>query len=273
MNKVSAYLIVALLVFSALAPAVLADVLVSELCDPRLNYLTDRYIEIYNSRPGTEDLTNWQVVVVGNGVVIFTWNLSGTIAPGEALMVGDQTTVDVFPVDFPAEAWSTSNATWNGNVNDGARLKNGSGVVVDDIVVPSNNFENDTMVRNEGITSPSLAFNAAEWTSTPVDPPSQATPGTHFPAVTEGPSIGIIATIPAAPLPGQTVSVEAVVTDAAATITSVTLDWGTASGSLVNPIVMTNIGGGIFATATPIPAQAAGVTVFYTVTATNPDYS
>ncbi|MBU8870220.1 MAG: endonuclease [Gemmatimonadales bacterium] len=269
MNKVFAHLIMTLLVLSVLVPVVQADILVSELCDPRYDYLTDRYIEIYNSGPTAVDLTGWKVVAVGNGVEIFTWNLSGSIAAGDALVAGDQTTVDVFPVDFPDEAWSNSNATWNGNINDGARLKNGSGVVIDDIVVPGSNFENDTMVRNENITSPSLSFNVAEWTSTPVYTPSEATPGTHFPPVSEGPVLGAVTTIPAAPLPGQTVDVEIVVTDAVATITAVTLDWGTASGSLTQSIVMTNIGGDTFATISPIPAQTAGTTVFYQVTAGN----
>jgi len=182
MNKIFARLIMTLLALSAVAPALQADVLISELCDPRLNYLTDRYIEVYNSGPGAVDLTGWQVVAVCNGGDIFTWNLGGSIAAGEALVVGDLTTVDVFPVDFPADAWSGSNATWNGKIGDGARLKNGSGVVVDDIVVPGTTFENDTMVRNENITAPSLSFDIAEWTVTPVDLPSQATPGIHNPS-------------------------------------------------------------------------------------------
>jgi Endonuclease I/Lamin Tail Domain/FlgD Ig-like domain len=269
MKKAFAHLLAVMLLLSVLVPAVHADVLISELCDPRTDYATDRYIEIYNSGSGAVDLTGWQVVAVGNGGDIFTWNLSGSIAPAEALVVGDATTADVFPVDFPAETWSDYTTTWNGNVNDGAKLKNGSGTVIDDILVPSNNFENATMVRNENITVPSLTFNLSEWTSTPVYTPSEATPGTHWPSVAEGPILGAIATIPAAPLPGETVDVQAVVTDAAATITSVTLDWGTASGSLANAVAMTNIGGDTFETVTPIPSQVAGVTVFYAVTAGN----
>ena len=105
MNKVLAHLTLILLVLSVLAPAVLADVLVSELCDPRYNYLTDRYIEIYNSGPDAVDLTGWQLTAVGNGVDIFTWNLSGSIAVGQALVAGDATTIDVFPVDFAEMLW------------------------------------------------------------------------------------------------------------------------------------------------------------------------
>ncbi len=269
MNKFFAHLITVLLVLSALAPAALGDVLISELCDPRTDYLTDRYIEIYNSGPAVVDLSGWQIVAVGNGSDIFTWNLSGSIAVGQALVAGDATTVDVFQVDFPQEAWSDSDATWNGNVNDGAKLKNISGATVDNISVPSNNFENATMVRVDTVTSPSAVFNLAEWTSTPVLTPTEATPGVHNPVIAAGPVLGAITTVPAAPLPGLTTGVEAVVTDAVANITAVTLNWGTLSGSLTNAIAMNNTGGDVFATATAIPAQIAGATIYYTVTADN----
>ena len=269
MNKVFAHLLLALMVLSALVPAAGADVLISELCDPRVNYLTDRYIEVYNSGPEAVSLTGWQVVAVGNSAEIFTWNLSGTIEPGQALVAGDQTTVVAFQVDFPAEAWSTSNSTWNGNVNDGARLKNGSGVVVDDIVIPGTDFENKSMVRNEGIISPSPSYNAAEWTATPVDYPTEASPGTHNTVVPNGPVLGSISTVPAVPLVDEPVDVQAVVTDSAANITTVTLNWGTISGALINPITMTNTGGDTYTTITPIPGQVAGTAVYFSVTAAN----
>ncbi len=269
MKKIFAHLITLLLVLSVLAPVAMADVLISELCDPRNDYLTDRYIEIYNSGPSVVDLTGWQVVAVGNGADIFTWNLSGSINVGQALVAGDATTVDVFQVDFPSEAWSDSDATWNGKVNDGAKLKNNQGATLDNILVPSNNFENATMVRIESVTTPTAVFNLAEWTSTPVLTPTEATPGVHNPVIAAGPILGAITTVPAAPLPGLATDVEAVVTDAGATITSVTLNWGTVSGSLTNAIAMPNAGGDVFATATAIPAQIAGATIYYTVTADN----
>jgi endonuclease I len=269
MNKFIAYLLGIMVCCSILVPAASADVLLSELCDPHVDYLTDRYIEIYNSGPGTVDLTGWRIEAVGNTNDIFTWMLSGSIAPGQALTAGDATTVDAFQIDFPQESWSDNTSTWNGKVGDGARLKNGSGTVVDEAVMPGTVFENSTLVRNENITSASSYYNAVEWTATAVETPSEATPGTHWQPVTQGPTLGSIATVPAAPQPGQTVDVQAVVTDAAATITSVTLNWGTASGSLTNSIVMTAIGGDTYATATPIPAQTAGAMVFYRVTAAN----
>jgi len=264
-----ARLSVLLLILTALAPAARADVIISELCDPRLNYLTDRYLEIWNSGPASVDLAGWQLIAVGNGADIFTWNLSGSIAPGQALVAGDATLTVPFTVHFAAEAWSASNSTWNGNVNDGAKLKNASGTVVESLVVPANNFENKTMVRNPDVTTPSLTFNAAQWTATAVDTPTQATPGVHNPPVSQGPVITAITTVPALPLPGQPVDVQATVTDALSTITGVTLHWGTAAGSRPNAITMTHAGAGLYQTTAPIPGQAAGATVYYTVTAAN----
>jgi len=269
MKKFIAHLLCIMVCFSILVPAASADVLLSELCDPRADYLTDRYIEIYNSGPGTVDLTGWRIEAVGNTNTIYTWVLSGSIAPGQALTAGDATTEDTFQVDFPLESWSDNTTTWNGKVGDGARLKNGYGTVVDEAVMPGTVFENSTLVRNENITSASVYYNAVEWTATAIDTPSEATPGTHWQPVTQGPTLGSITTTPTTPQPGQTVDVQAVVTDAAAVITSVTLDWGTASGSLTNSIVMTGVGGDTYATVSPIPAQAAGAMVFYRVTAAN----
>ena len=44
-----------------------STVLISELCDPRLNYLTDRFLEIANVGAHPVDLTGWSLVAVGNG--------------------------------------------------------------------------------------------------------------------------------------------------------------------------------------------------------------
>ena len=265
MKKFVARLATLLLVLSALAPIARADVIISELCDPRLNYLTDRYIEIYNTGVTSVSLTGWQLVAVGNNVDVFTWNLSGTIAPGQALVAGDDAPVVSFTRDFVGAAWSTSNTNWNGQVGDGAKLKNASGTVVDGLVVTLAEFKDQTYVRHADVTTGSATFVSSQWTGTAVDTPTQATPGVHNPVV--GPAISAIATSPAVPAFGDPVNVSATVTDAAAAITSVTLNWGTASGSLPNAIPMAVTSGSTYGTSSAIPAQAGGVTVYYRITA------
>ncbi len=251
-------------------PAAQAALLISELCDPQLNYLTDRFIEIYNAGPGVVDLTDWSLVAVGNGVDIFTWNLSGDIDPGVALVAGDATTIVVFPVDFPDEAWSNNNGTWNGKVGDGAKLLDDSSTIIDYVVVTGTHFENKDFVRNYGVTEPSTTYDPSEWTATPASYPTDGSPGTHY---TEpppsAPEFGAIYTLPDDPLPGEVVDVQAVVTDTAATITSVVLSWGLSETSLPNEITMSILYGNVYETDTTIPGQTDGVTVFFEIEATN----
>ncbi len=244
-------------------------VLISEMCDPHQNYLTDRFIEIYNAGPSSVDLTGWSLVAVGNSGDIFTWPLSGTIASGEALVCGDATTVIAFPVDFPQEAWSSNNSLWNGKVGDGAKLLNASSVIVDYAVVTGTHFENEDYVRNEDILVPSTSYVETEWTATSVSYPTDGSPGTHETLMQEpGPTIENIVTDPAAPLPGETVDVAADVSDTAA-ITSVSLFWGINPLSLTSEITMSLVSGDTYETDTPIPSQSAGTTVYYKVEATN----
>ena len=169
-----------ILIFLMLGISIFADVFVSEMCDPYHDYRSDRFIEIYNSGSAEVDLSGWSVVAVGNGEDIFTWNLSGTIAAGEALVCGDATTVAVFTVNFPDEAWSDSDTSWNGKTGDGAKLFDNSGTLLDNAVVDATAFENKMYVRNPDISAPNTTYNADEWTATAVDYASDANPGTHI---------------------------------------------------------------------------------------------
>lgn len=247
-----------------------SSILISELCDPRLNYTTDRFIEIYNAGSGPVELTGWSLVAVGNGGDIFTWSLSGVIAAGEALVAGDATPVVVFPVDFADEAWSSNNGLWNGKVGDGAKLIDGSSTIIDYVVVDATRFENKDYVRHYSVNEPNTSFDYSEWTAAAVDYPTQGSPGAHTsePPLPV-PEIGAIDTYPENPLPGETVDVQAIVTDSAATITSVVLSWGLSSASPRATIPMSVLYGSVYETDTPIPGQAEGATVFFEIEATN----
>jgi len=270
MRKTSHLLLTLLLLLTAgSATLAQASLLISELCDPRLNYLSDRFIEIYNSGDQPVDLSGWNLVAVGNTNDIFTWNLSGSINPGQALVAGDATTVVDFQVDFAAEAWSDNNSTWNGKVGDGARLVNPSSAPVDVIVADGTRFENQDYVRNADVLEPSTVFVPAQWTGTAVDYPDEGTPGAHtVDGPVDAPEIGTVYHTPHTPAFGEDVHVFAVVTDDQATITSVVVNWGLASTSLDHQIAMTPTGD-LFMTDTPIPAQAEGAEVFYQIEATN----
>lgn len=247
-----------------------AAIFLSELCDPRLNYLTDRFIEIYNPDDAAFDLSGWTIVAIANNVDVFTWTLSGQIAPQTALVAGDATTVTGFPVDFAEEAWSGANGNWNGRVGDGAKLVDPQGAVTDLVVVAGSAFENKDYVRNPDISAPNPVYTPAEWTGTAVDLATDASPGTHATeSPLQGPVIAAIQTLPAAPTAADSVHILARVTDAAANITLVEARWGTALDPLPNAIAMLPAGGDSFRTATPIPPQVAGTTVYYRVEASN----
>jgi endonuclease I len=246
------------------------SLLISELCDPRLNYTTDRFIEIYNVGADTADLTGWSLVAVGNGGDIFTWSLSGEIGPGEALVAGDATTTVAFQVDFPDEAWSSNNGLWNGKVGDGAKLVDGGAQLVDYVVVDATRFENTDYVRNYTVTEPNTSFDPLEWTAASVDYPTEGSPGSHStePPVPR-PEFGWIEIVPTSPLPGEPVDVQAVVTDSIAAITSVIAHWGVSSTELTNDISMSVLYGNVYETDAPIPGQTEGVTIFFQIEATN----
>jgi len=246
-----------------------ASPLISEMCDPHLNYLTDRFIEIYNPGPEAVDLSGWTLVAVGNGGDVFTWNLSGTMDAGEALVAGDYTTTVPFDVDFPDEAWSSNNSLWNGKVGDGAKLVNASAIVIDYAVVDGTDFENEDYVRNYGVVQPSTVYDPSEWTATGVEYPTDGSPGTHESAPpTPGPEVSAISTDPAAPLASDEVDVYADVTDTVA-IASVSLFWGTSEFSLSNEIAMSLDSGDTYVTDSSIPGQSSGTTVYFKIEAVN----
>lgn len=268
MNPTVRSFALSLLWLLAVAMPAQADIILSELCDPRYNYLSDRFIEIFNAGDTTESLEGWAVVAVGNDSEIFTWNLSGTIAPGQALVCGDATTVADFPVDFAAESWSDNNSTWNGKVGDGAKLRDGGGVFVDVVVAPGTLFENADLVRNEDITSGSASYNSAEWTASPVNDATDASPGTHTGGLGSGPEFYNIWTVPDQPQEFDPVTVKAAIGDDG-NVASVSAVWGTSADALTNPLAMSLEDGNVYISDTQIPGQGPGVSIFFQISATD----
>ncbi len=157
------------------APAA-ADVIIAEMCDPKFNITSDRYIEIYNTGSCPVDLTGWKLYAIGDGNTSYiTFNLSGTIQPGEALTAGSTTctfTTHAFPT---ASAWTK----WDGGTNDGARLVNSAAVTVDQCLGVK--FSDSAIVRKAWVGDDTTVYIAGNWTLTTLDYSSAApaTPGTH----------------------------------------------------------------------------------------------
>ncbi|MCC6350027.1 MAG: endonuclease [Candidatus Eisenbacteria bacterium] len=251
-----------------------ADLILSELCDPKVGYQTDRFIEIYNTGPGSMDLTGWSVVAIANGVDACTWPLSGTLPAGQARVCGHTSTSVPFVVNFQNPIWNTYTSqvgayNWNGGSNDGAKLISPGSVVVDLIGNPGAVFTDGHLVRNASVTTGSPSYVASEWTYSAVNLATDATPGTHNGSTPPpgGPVISNVVIFPASPAANDPVSVNASVVDTSGAIASVTLDWGPSAGSLTNHIAMSLVADSTYAGDSPIPGQAAGATVHYRVTA------
>jgi endonuclease I len=273
LKKHPALFAAALLAACLAASAAWSDVILSELCDPKNNYQFDRFIEIYNSGPNAVDLTNWSVVAIANNVDVTTWPLSGTLPAGQARVCGGTTPVTAFTVDFQSATWSVANTggyyNWNGKIGDGARLKDNTGTVIDQVLATGDLFVDSHMVRNSSITSPTPVFNAAEWTITAVTLATDATPGTHNGSLPPagGPRISNIVTDPAVPAAGDPVAVQASVVARNGEVLAAVLSWGTTAGSLSNVIGMTLLSDSTYRTSDPIPAQSGGATVYYRIQA------
>lgn len=251
-----------------------AAVILSELCDPRYGYDTDRFIEIYNTGPAAVDLSGWSVVAIANGADACTWTLSGTLPAGQARVCGHTTTHVGMTVHFPSAIWNTFTAgagsyNWNGQATDGARIVAPGNVVVDRMGNLGAVFTDGDLVRNASVTTGSPSYVASEWTFTPRDSANDASPGTHNGSAPPpgGPILSNLVIFPAAPAAGDPVNAQVSAVDTSGTIASVTLNWGLAAGSLTNDIPMSLVMDSTFATDTPIPGQAAGATVYYRVTA------
>ncbi|MFN8589379.1 MAG: endonuclease [Candidatus Eisenbacteria bacterium] len=253
-----------------------ADVFISELCDPQSNYFTDRFIEIYNSGPSAVDLTGWTLVAVANNANVHTWTLSGSIPAGTAMVAGNNAPVTGFTVNFPSALWVTNGSTgaafnWNGSTGDGAKLKNSTGATVDSVIAPTASlFSDKDMVRNASVGTGNLGYLASQWTITAVTLATSASPGSHNGSAppAQGPTISGVVTIPAPPTAGTPTDVQATVTDPnSLPINAVTLSWGTSAGTLTNLIGMVNTTGNTYLTSAQIPAQIAGATIYYRVTA------
>lgn len=247
-----------------------SNVFISELCDPQSNYATDRFLEIYNAGTSQVDLTGWSLIAIGNGNEIFTWDLTGNIQPNQALVAGNVTTIASFNVDFADDSWSGNNGTWNGKENDGAKLLDNTGTIVDFIQVPTTTFENKDLVRNPDILSGNTTYTSGEWTSASVSLASDASPGTHsVDQSLENPSIVDVVSSPGTPIEGDAITISATVSDIESTISVVELNWGVAAAGLNNTIHLSLISGSTYSTDTAIPSQTGGTTLYYSITAVN----
>lgn len=148
-------------------PADGSNVFISELADPQSNASCDRFIEIFNAGPCPQDLIGWRVDVIGNFSVEFTFNLSGTINPGQALTLGTTAAqcggILTYTPDFSGN-WNTF--SFNGQQRDGARLYDSNNTLIDDAAQANsatNSYADGALVRNTNISNGNTTFTISEW--------------------------------------------------------------------------------------------------------------
>lgn len=154
--------------------ALAAHPYISEVVDAGKAYKSGyyhRYVEIYNPTNGDIDLSNYKVGIIENGKDPKEVELTGTLASGQTVVVG-QSDHDYVTISDGRAKWNS----FNGKTDDGAILKFGDDVI-DTMLGMS--FENGKAVRNRNIAAPSASFNADEWTSTKIQLLTEATPGSH----------------------------------------------------------------------------------------------
>ncbi|OQY40133.1 MAG: hypothetical protein B6226_00455, partial [Candidatus Cloacimonetes bacterium 4572_65] len=153
-------------------------IIISQLCDPKNDYLINRFIEITNVGTAGFDLTGHRIVVIQNNgdVSDFTFTLSGVINAGQSLVCGDDQATGFTP-DFVEADWNDSNSSWNGKEGDGARLMDLSKGTIDEVLGVA--FNDKSLVRNEDATTPQSTTETSEWTSSGVNNSSDANPGSH----------------------------------------------------------------------------------------------
>jgi hypothetical protein len=244
----------------------------------------NKAIEIYNGTGAELDLTGFSVQKSSNGDG--AWGseevLSGTLAAGDVFVIAnasaDAAILDVADV--------TSTVTYF-NGNDAVGLFY-NGTLIDVIGVPSEDViwdvagvteaaANHTLVRRypeviigntDWVASAGTNADDSEWIVNDQDDFTGI--GWHGTAPTE-PAISNVAINPMSVTSTDAVSVSATVVDPNGTIASVTLNWGTVSGTLDNAINMSVSVDDTYVTDTDIPAQADGTTVYYEIVAVDND--
>lgn len=172
---------------------VTSGVIISELCDPQIGYETDRFIEIFNPTNLPVDLTGWSVRAIPNNVIdsecsisVMCWNLSGEIAPGQALTCGYTNTNGVIH-DFTNPEWYTGSALngacylWNGQWRDGAALYDNNNIRVDGVMreqTANDWYSNRSLYRNSEICTPNPNSSYLEWSVTDTVSTAGAFPST-----------------------------------------------------------------------------------------------
>lgn len=167
-----------LLAFSAICLSIKAQVIISELNDPQVSYLTNRWLEITNIDVCDVSLSDYDIIAIGNstnGTVAgaaggtCTWSPTGILSIGASVTFGG-TANTAFTPTFTSASFNNGTSivtNWNGQQRDGARLEK-NGVLVDLAWIANGTgafFVDRSLRRNATVCQGSNPGSLAQWTS------------------------------------------------------------------------------------------------------------
>jgi hypothetical protein len=152
-------------------------IILSEFCDPKNEFSTNRYIEITNLEHTEVILDNFNVEAYGNGAGKCSWNLSGSIEPLDSKICGDDLNTALIP-DFINPDWSEVNGYWNGSGDDGAQLRYNDLII--DEASTHGRFTDQSSIRSLSTERPTNVLDMNEWTEVAVTHASTASPAFHI---------------------------------------------------------------------------------------------
>ncbi|MCD4833727.1 MAG: Ig-like domain-containing protein [Bacteroidales bacterium] len=257
------------------------QVFITELADPN-NNSGARFVELYNAGSSSVDFsTGWKIgrYTNDNTVPQTPVNLTGTIPAKGFYIISPNGTEFNTVYGFAADQSIGTGGPADSNGDDKIYLINASDENVDIFGVPgedsnnantAQNFEDGRAERKETVTTGNTTWDANEWNvdndqgfgDGTQDAPADFDPGEWIGTL---PIISNIAHTPVSVTPSDAVNVTADVDANSNTINAVAVNWGTSSGSLTNPITMTNTGGNAYDADSDIPAQTGGTTVYYEI--------
>ncbi|WP_404457345.1 5'-nucleotidase C-terminal domain-containing protein [Oceanobacillus kapialis] len=166
-KKSFSFLLIFTLIFTNFAPVINVaaaetttdDLLISEYIEGSSN---NKAIELYNGTGAEIDLSNYQLALYSNGneEVNSTLDLNGMLASGEVYVIANSGAGPEI-----TEVADTTSGVTNFNGNDAIVLsKNDEPIDVFGEIGNDANFAKDqTLVRNQSITSTTTTFNVEEW--------------------------------------------------------------------------------------------------------------
>lgn len=174
-----------LLVLMLVGAFLMADVIISEIADPK-DETGARFIELYNTGSSSVDIGDWKIVIYYNGNTnpgaTVTIPSGTTLESGKCYVIANGSKFDSY-YNTTANQYSGS---INSNGDDTHVLEDASGTMIDiygEIGVDGTGkaweFSDRVAYRNSSVNHANTTWTSSEWTIVSENGAQNGTPGTH----------------------------------------------------------------------------------------------